>query len=81
MRPKQADIRIGLSQSAELFHTHDATGFADLDINGHRETWPIRPYKDTETDDIPAEVARLGKLDAKLINRMDRWVVMQAPTG
>src|SRR5262249_60249290 len=40
--PKQADILIGLAQSAELFHSADGTGFADLDIHGHRETWPIR---------------------------------------
>src|SRR5262249_8768630 len=41
-KPKQADILIGLAQSAELFHSADDTGFADLDINGHRETWPTR---------------------------------------
>jgi hypothetical protein len=41
-RPTQADILIDLAQSAELFHTPDGAGFADLDINGHRETWPIR---------------------------------------
>lgn len=40
--PTQADILIKLAQSAELFHTPDGTGFADLDIKGHRETWPIR---------------------------------------
>jgi len=40
--PRQADILINLAQSAELFHAPDGTGFADLDINGHRETWPIR---------------------------------------
>ncbi|MGE3066943.1 MAG: hypothetical protein AB7K67_15260 [Hyphomicrobiaceae bacterium] len=40
--PTQADILIDLAQSAELFHTPDGTGFADLDITGHRETWPIR---------------------------------------
>ena len=40
--PTQADILIGLAQTAELFHTPDGAGFADLDINGHRETWPIR---------------------------------------
>jgi hypothetical protein len=38
----QADILMDLAQSAELFHAPDGTGFADLDINGHRETWPIR---------------------------------------
>ena len=40
--PTQADILIELAQAAELFHAPDHTGFADLDINGHRETWPIR---------------------------------------
>src|SRR5947208_398581 len=40
--PTQADILIDLAQSAELFHAPDGTGFADLTLNGHRETWPIR---------------------------------------
>jgi hypothetical protein len=40
--PTQADILVGLAQAAELFHTADNTGFADLDIDEHRETWPIR---------------------------------------
>ena len=40
--PTQAEILIELARSAELFHTPDGTGFADLDISGHRETWPIR---------------------------------------
>jgi hypothetical protein len=40
--PKQADILIELAKSTELFHTPDSAGFADLNINGHRETWPIR---------------------------------------
>src|SRR6516225_9477149 len=41
-RPSQADVLIALAQSAELFHAPDGRGFADIDINGHRETWPIR---------------------------------------
>ena len=40
-----------------------------------------RVHIDIETDDIPAEVARLEKLGAKLVTRLERWVVMQAPTG
>jgi hypothetical protein len=40
--PTQADILIELAQTAELFHAPDGTGFADLGINSHRETWPIR---------------------------------------
>ena len=40
-----------------------------------------RVHLDIETDDIPAEVARLEKLGAEVVHRLDRWVVMQAPTG
>ena len=38
----QADVLIGLAAGADLFHTADGVGYADLEINGHRETWPIR---------------------------------------
>jgi hypothetical protein len=40
--PTQADILIALAQTAELFHTSSGAGCADLAVNGHRETWPIR---------------------------------------
>src|SRR4029077_17056884 len=40
-----------------------------------------RVHIDIETDDIAAEVARLTKLGAKVVNRLERWVVMEAPTG
>ena len=40
-----------------------------------------RVHIDIETDNIPAEVARLEKLGAKVAERLERWVVMQAPTG
>jgi hypothetical protein len=40
--PTQADILIDLAETAELFHAPDGTGFADINVNGHRETWPIR---------------------------------------
>ena len=34
-----------LAVSAELFHTADGTAFADLTIDGHRETWPVRSIR------------------------------------
>ena len=40
-----------------------------------------RVHIDIETDDIRAEVARLERLDATVVRRVKRWVVMQAPTG
>jgi hypothetical protein len=46
-----------------------------------RVTHESRVHIDIETDDIPAEVARLETLGASVVERMERWVVMQAPTG
>jgi hypothetical protein len=40
-----------------------------------------RVHIDIESDDIPAEVARLEALGAKVVNHLERWVVMEAPTG
>lgn len=40
-----------------------------------------RAHLDIETDDIAAEVERLEKLGATIVNRLERWVVMEAPTG
>jgi hypothetical protein len=40
-----------------------------------------RLHLDIEADDIAAEVARLTKLGAKVVDRLERWVVMEAPTG
>lgn len=40
--PTQADILIDLAGAAELFHSADGTALADILINNHRETWPVR---------------------------------------
>src|SRR5262249_16612273 len=40
--PPQAAILIDIAAAAELFHDPDGTAYADIDVNGHRETWPIR---------------------------------------
>ena len=34
-----------LAASAELFHTAEGTAFADLMVDGHRETWPVRSIR------------------------------------
>jgi phage/plasmid primase-like uncharacterized protein len=38
---KQADILIVLASNAELFHT-DIKSYADIPVEGHRETWSLR---------------------------------------
>ena len=53
----------------------------ELDIEVQKVDHPSRVHIDIETDDIPAEVARLEKLGATVVNRLERWVVMQAPSG
>src|SRR5262245_12991326 len=40
-RPTQADVLIEIAAEAGLFHTPDKEGFADIIINGHRETHRI----------------------------------------
>lgn len=42
---------------------------------------PSRVHLDIETDDIAAEVSRLRQLGASVVERLERWVVMEAPTG
>ena len=36
------DALLKVATAAQLFHASDGTGFADLIIDGHRETWPLR---------------------------------------
>jgi hypothetical protein len=38
----QAQQLTKISTAAGLFHAPDGTGYADISINGHRETWAIR---------------------------------------
>ena len=42
---------------------------------------PSRIHIDIETDDIEAEVRRLEGLGASVVEIMERWTVMQAPSG
>src|SRR4029078_11437624 len=53
----------------------------EISIEIQRVDHESRVHIDIETDDIPAEVARLEKLGAKVAQRLERWVVMEAPTG
>jgi predicted enzyme related to lactoylglutathione lyase len=53
----------------------------ELSVQVQRVNHESRVHIDIETDDIPAEVARLEKLGAAVEERKDRWVVMRAPSG
>jgi predicted enzyme related to lactoylglutathione lyase len=53
----------------------------DMVIEVQKVPHESRVHLDIETDNIEAEVARLENLGALRIKNMDRWVVMEAPTG
>ena len=53
----------------------------EIAIQVQRVDHESRVHIDIETDDIPAEVARLEKLGATVDERLERWVVMRAPSG
>ena len=53
----------------------------EISVQIQRVDHESRVHIDIETDDIPAEVERLEKLGAKVDTRMERWVVMEAPSG
>lgn len=52
-----------------------------LHIEVQQVKHPSRVHLDIETDDQPAEVARLEALGAKVVEVFPRWTVMEAPTG
>jgi Glyoxalase-like domain len=53
----------------------------EISVQVQRVDHESRVHIDIETDDIPAEVARLEKLGAIVDERLERWVVMRAPSG
>jgi predicted enzyme related to lactoylglutathione lyase len=59
-----------------LDHQHDG-----LHVEVQTVKHPSRVHIDIQADDIEAEVARLEKLGAKRVQKIKRWVVMEAPTG
>jgi hypothetical protein len=57
--------------------THDDEPVIELQKVDH----PSRVHLDIESDDIEAEVRRLEALDARKVEAIQTWVVMEAPTG
>ena len=53
----------------------------EVSVQIQRVEHDSRVHIDIETDDIPAEVARLEKLGATIEKHLERWVVMRAPSG
>ncbi len=80
--------RKALGRSVDLNHWGSRGNYRMLEtppdepvVQIQRVDHESRVHLDIETDDITAEVARLEKLGAHVVDRLERWVVMQAPTG
>ena len=58
-----------------------ATPPDEISVQVQRVSHESRIHLDIETDDIAAEVARLERLGATIDTRVERWVVMRAPSG
>lgn len=64
-----------------LKYVHLKTHNEDPHILVQKTEHESRVHLDIETDNIQAEVARLEKLGAKVVEAFPRWTVMEAPTG
>jgi len=74
---------LGLPQSGrdgERYEKLDAAA-RDLHIEVQAVDHPSRVHLDIEADDLEAEVARLEGLGARRLGFVERWWVMEAPTG
>jgi hypothetical protein len=75
-RPIDSD-HPGTRGNYRMLETPDDEAIVQIQRVAHES----RVHLDIETDNIPDEVARLEKLGAHVVDRLERWVVMLAPTG
>ena len=54
---------------------------SELAIEVQSVDHPSRVHLDIETDNMDAEIARLEALGARRVKQLERWWVMEAPTG
>ena len=41
-QPTQDELLLELAEDIQLFHSPDSTAYADIFVDGHRETWSLR---------------------------------------
>ena len=74
-------LGMGLAgREGDRYERLDATA-RDLHVEVQAVEHPSRVHLDIETDDLDAEVARLEALGARRVGFVERWWVMEAPTG
>jgi predicted enzyme related to lactoylglutathione lyase len=74
-------LRLPVEPHAQSNYRTLARGPGGINIEVQQVDHPSRVHLDIESDDIPAEVKRLEGLGAKVVQHVQTWVVMEAPTG
>jgi predicted enzyme related to lactoylglutathione lyase len=74
-------LRLPVVSDAEPRYRSLAAGPGGMHIEVQQVDHPSRVHLDIESNDIPAEVKRLEGLGAKVVSRVQTWVVMESPTG
>src|SRR6516162_683828 len=69
-----------LGREGDDYERLDASS-RDLVIEVQRVEHESRVHLDIESDDVDAEAARLEKLGARRLGKVNTWWVMEAPTG
>jgi hypothetical protein len=47
-KPTQSELLIDYADDAELFHAPDGEGYATVEVDGHKETWPLKSRRFTQ---------------------------------
>jgi hypothetical protein len=80
-KPSQSTrlVELAVDAGAELFHTPEGNGYASIDVDGHKETWPLkvkgfrrwlaRQFYDTEGKSPSSQAVQdaLGVLEGKAL--------------
>ena len=62
------DTLLNVKTAAQLFHPSDGTGFADLIIDGQRETWPLRSKRIHRRGRIPSWYCDAGNSNVRWLS-------------
>ena len=79
---------VALGLRAESVHTQSNEKYLRLEgepgepqVLLQKVDHPSRVHLDIESDNIEAEVARLQAIGARVVEVLERWTVMEAPSG
>jgi hypothetical protein len=76
-----SDRRGDPNDADDPYESLDGLGGLHLELQRTGSGTPARVHLDIETDDVPAEVARLEALGARLVDPRDDYAILEDPGG